>query len=103
MKVEKFLISFGLIDKTILILLIYLISEIINNIITGFIPDDAYNSIIFIIENVFGGILSAFLLSRYTKNKRKKQKKLTKNSYIYFFYSSWTAFITDLVLFIQIF
>lgn len=85
MKMEKFIISFGLIDKTILILLIYLISEIINNIITGFIPDDAYNSIIFTIENAFGGILSAFLLSRYSKNKRTKTKKTNKKFLHIFF------------------
>ena len=103
MKVEKFLISFGLIDKTILILLIYLISEIINNIITGFIPDDAYNSIILLLKMRSEEFFLHSFYHVILKIKEQKQKKLTKNSYIYFFYSSWTAFITDLVLFIQIF
>ena len=82
----KFIISFGLINKKLLILLIYLISEIINDIITDSIPDDASNSIIFSFENAIGGILSGLLIPYLYKSKKQKSKKSKKNSFIYFFY-----------------
>lgn len=95
----EFIISLGLLNKQLLIPLIYLISQILNSIILSLIPEEAYNPIISTYESAIGGIIAGLLIKFFYRNRHKK-KTQTKQKFLYVFLLFLLDFFYHAIVFV---